>query len=84
MSDLLILAEQHQWKELHATQTFVGSENAFIAFAVDCQKEPGSLICIYDPAELYESSSLLRQDALDETQWKLLMESAPDLKWNPF
>ena len=84
MMELLAAGKQCRWNDLRKLQTFIGSEDAFVAHAIRCTERSGTLINTLNPVELYEGTSLLRRYPLGVDEWLKLIEAAPDLEWHPF
>ena len=72
------------WQLLTGFNDWNGDRDNLVVYFVDCPDGGGTLVQIYDPVELYESPHIYRKELLDNEETRVLSESIPGERWNPF
>jgi hypothetical protein len=84
ISQLLQLLKAHDWKNLVPIHTFIGTENATIAIAIECTNDSGATLAYVDYADLWLASDRGQYDLLNTEEWENLKRAAPEVEWHLF
>jgi hypothetical protein len=83
-SQLLELLRARDWKNLVQIQTFIATENAVIAIAIECTNNSGATFAYVDYADLWSGNDRGQYDLLNAADWQNLKQTAPAIKWHLF